>query len=158
MVECALGRYRPRGSPSNRKERHRTTKYSQCATLRNTFLGVKGRYGGGADGTAWAKNGKSPGFHSIASSKGGGGGRRGDEAVIYLIVQQPNQTKRDILMTAEPQNLFSALSFILSSFSYQLQQSFANVILYKKLQRFPLCVRHPTPQHPFPNEASLPEL
>lgn len=53
-------------------------------------------------------------------------------------------------MTAEPQNLSSTLG----SFSYQLQQSFANVIFY--MQPFPLCVRHPTPQHPFPNEASFP--
>lgn len=75
VVQCAL--------VQDRKERHRVTKYSQCATLCNTFLGVKGRYGGRADGTACAENGKSPGFHSIASTKEVGKidkRRRGDEA------------------------------------------------------------------------------
>lgn len=75
VVQCEL--------VQDRKERHRVTKYSQRATLCNTFLGVKGRYGGRADGTACAKNGKSPGFHSIASTKEVGKKdkrRRGDEA------------------------------------------------------------------------------
>lgn len=51
MVECELGRYKPRGSPrETRKKDNGVTKYSQCATLCNTFLEVKGRYGGGLMG------------------------------------------------------------------------------------------------------------